>query len=935
MANNLDISTITGINQVGNSYQRKNPIPLDYYSFFNTRADAENYAQNGAVSYVGQVIAFKESATDASVKVCVIKNEAGELEALNNVEVKVPGVKQGTYITVTTDANGDYTIAHANAAQMTVTPEAEKKTTFVTEITRDEQGHITGYKTATVEIPDVSLDKKSIDRTEDEAKAIEIKGFAKAANLTVPQKGTDGEVHWVTIDKAIEGATENTITTGDAGSIDAPTTGSIVHKQIDNGYEVSIKGANTATAGQVLKAKGNGDVEWTDDADTLGKNIVGSRAYSTENESVSNGPVYLNHVENDEVVSSVEFVASGNIVVTADANGQINIGDTFTPPDITVDLNPVEEAAEVGLVDVVQDFDADGHAITGNKIRVATKAYVDRVVTGATDYLGTVGTAEQLAALNPGKGDFVRVSIAFDDYHASDMLICETPKDGESAAIWSVIHGEIDANTWVANTKDADGYVAKTFKGLDENQQPIYHTNSIWASDNQGNPGWIIDNKLEKPDILLYTTDGAFLTHVEDENNTPLTQSEIDASVIRLAGMQSAMEGLADYATDIVASEQVLAWSGGGNPSTELGYSNNILVAREQNTGHILVPLTPDKDAAAASKKYVDEAKAAALAAIPTVNDGQFTVSGTGYLTGTGSMTANQAGDTTAALDLSEEAQALLQGAMQKLDSSNAQIKGHYAIFDANGQVVDGGVIEHQASISSIANGQSQDSIGIDLFTKAGLSDATSTGLYISTDANSGLDLSPTLNSNIAIANLSLSESTKASLAKADTALQGIVFDSLANPTDIGSSDEAGNNSDLGYTTAGFTVTVQTSETTDEAFTFELETTPADGIVFYPNFGDTSVCGEEKARSKATVSLAPWAKNRITESISEVTTTVGGGLKTATTYTYTDGSGGDVAVDSTDKIPSDVLDYTKTTTIDIDETTTFILNCGTAADLLE
>ena len=34
------------------------------------------------------------------------------------------------------------------------------------------------------------------------------------------------------------------------------------------------------------------------------------------------------------------------------------------------------------------------------------------------------------------------------------------------------------------------------------------------------------------------------------------------------------------------------------------------------------------------------------------LNDGKFTVSGTGALTGSGSMTANQAGDTTATLDI-------------------------------------------------------------------------------------------------------------------------------------------------------------------------------------------------------------------------------------------------------------------------------------------
>lgn len=45
---------------------------------------------------------------------------------------------------------------------------------------------------------------------------------------------------------------------------------------------------------------------------------------------------------------------------------------------------------------------------------------------------------------------------------------------------------------------------------------------------------------------------------------------------------------------------------------------------------------------------------------LPIVNNGKFTVSGTGMLTGSGEMTANQAGDTTATLDLTETAKTSL-----------------------------------------------------------------------------------------------------------------------------------------------------------------------------------------------------------------------------------------------------------------------------------
>jgi hypothetical protein len=77
MAINVDISKITGINQVGNSYQRKSAVPLDYYSLFNTKAEAEAYAASNPVSYVGQVISYIDN---NEVKVCYIADAAGTLK---------------------------------------------------------------------------------------------------------------------------------------------------------------------------------------------------------------------------------------------------------------------------------------------------------------------------------------------------------------------------------------------------------------------------------------------------------------------------------------------------------------------------------------------------------------------------------------------------------------------------------------------------------------------------------------------------------------------------------------------------------------------------------------------------------------------------------------------------------------------------------------
>lgn len=125
------------------------------------------------------------------------------------------------------------------------------------------------------------------------------------------------------------------------------------------------------------------------------------------------------------------------------------------------------------------------------KFQDATALATKELVVGSVQYLGTVGTTTELNAKTPNSaGDFCRVSStnftlpstssitgAAVTTHAGDLLLCESISPSVK---WSVIHGELDKNTWTANSASADGYVLKGDG----------HANKVWKTDASGNPGW-------------------------------------------------------------------------------------------------------------------------------------------------------------------------------------------------------------------------------------------------------------------------------------------------------------------------------------------------------------------------------------------------------------------------------------------------------------
>ena len=91
----------------------------------------------------------------------------------------------------------------------------------------------------------------------------------------------------------------------------------------------------------------------------------------------------------------------------------------------------------------------------------AVKTYVDNAITSGAQYMGIVGSLEDLNSLIPhSEGDWVRVSAEFsianasqsgilsntETAHVGDILIYDGVSGGNK--IWDVIHTEVDTDTW-------------------------------------------------------------------------------------------------------------------------------------------------------------------------------------------------------------------------------------------------------------------------------------------------------------------------------------------------------------------------------------------------------------------------------------------------------------------------------------------------------
>lgn len=215
------------------SLNRMGTFPIDLSSVWYSYEDAVAYAtQNNftptyqdqtGLPYVGQILTVVETAEDGTTSVTAysIQNEAGDLAQVGTVTLTDEA-------SIHKDDNDQISIYN-------FIEEGQEENKFPI-VLKDEDG--------TFRIHWTSFDEKSIFKNENGE--IEIDGFKAANNITYPRKSADGKLEWVTISEVVEGATSDTVTTGDNKSI---VTKEISGDNEDVRYEASIKNYDTADAG--------------------------------------------------------------------------------------------------------------------------------------------------------------------------------------------------------------------------------------------------------------------------------------------------------------------------------------------------------------------------------------------------------------------------------------------------------------------------------------------------------------------------------------------------------------------------------------------------------------------------------------------------------------------------------------------------------------
>lgn len=381
----------------GVAFKRSNPLPLDRYSVFETKALAEEYALTNAVAYPGQVIAVME---EGKVGVYVLAQKATETEVEGeDGETTIETTYSLTLQEISPDLSEFATYSEVEAAiaeavgaivipeipditasgDNVVNIEADGHTVSVSHAKKGPAGGATAGaednaevvefgSTATIKVPKVTVDEYG------HVNAVEEKEFKVAIPALPEDKNTEYTLEY----------TSKEVTEGETA-----VTKKFIQLKDDAGSVIS-----EIDASEFIKDGMLTDVAYDDETNSL------TFAWNTDS-GIKTDTVILTDILDP-------YTAGAKIVID---------GTEISHAEIAA---PVEATAEAGTRKYITEVETDGYGhITGYK--TATETVVD------TNTTYTISAADNKVTLTPSEGDATTVTLDVYTKEEIDEIIGEQP----------------------------------------------------------------------------------------------------------------------------------------------------------------------------------------------------------------------------------------------------------------------------------------------------------------------------------------------------------------------------------------------------------------------------------------------------------------------------------------------------------------------------